>query len=297
MAHLAGRPCCRWTGMVNPGSTSIASRRGSGDAPLDRRAGRRVASLSIPWGFNKATTISAATIWSGRAIWSKRRAAFSPRRCRVALRVLGYLRSIQQPTATATERCSTERLAEPVRHWPGIRDGRMRLSAAAGRRVAPRGAPAARQAFRLPADDRARRQPCRAQRTRHRRGPLGRRCRLQPVHACRRDRRTACRGRPARRCVKDDAATYLRETADGWNDKVERWTYVTGTQSARRSASMVTTSASRHPTAPRPAPEGRAMSRSRTGLPAIRIGPPRKLSAPTRWHSSASVCGRPTIRG
>ncbi|TPI55424.1 MULTISPECIES: glucan 1,4-alpha-glucosidase [unclassified Mesorhizobium] len=32
-------------------------------------------------------------------------------------------------------------------------------------------------------------------------------------------------------CGKQDAASYLRETADGWNDQVERWTYVTGTAS------------------------------------------------------------------
>ncbi|MGA8890477.1 MAG: glycoside hydrolase family 15 protein [Anaeromyxobacteraceae bacterium] len=30
-------------------------------------------------------------------------------------------------------------------------------------------------------------------------------------------------------------APYLRETADGWNDRVERWTYVRGTELARRS--------------------------------------------------------------
>ncbi|RUY04868.1 glycoside hydrolase family 15 protein, partial [Mesorhizobium sp. M7A.F.Ca.CA.004.04.1.1] len=30
-------------------------------------------------------------------------------------------------------------------------------------------------------------------------------------------------------CGKTDAATYLRETSDVWNDQVERWTYVTGT--------------------------------------------------------------------
>lgn len=30
-------------------------------------------------------------------------------------------------------------------------------------------------------------------------------------------------------CGKPDAANYLRETSDVWNDQVERWTYVTGT--------------------------------------------------------------------
>lgn len=35
-------------------------------------------------------------------------------------------------------------------------------------------------------------------------------------------------------CGKQVAATYLRETADVWNDQVERWTYVTGTALGRQ---------------------------------------------------------------
>ena len=31
-----------------------------------------------------------------------------------------------------------------------------------------------------------------------------------------------------------EIATYLRETADAWNDSVERWTYVTGTKLANK---------------------------------------------------------------
>ena len=46
-------------------------------------------------------------------------------------------------------------------------------------------------------------------------------------------------------------AIYLRETADGWNDQVERWTYVTGTAiCAEAQASRAIMSASRRPTAP-----------------------------------------------
>ena len=36
-------------------------------------------------------------------------------------------------------------------------------------------------------------------------------------------------------CGKAEPAHYLRETADGWNDQVERWTYVTGTRLCERS--------------------------------------------------------------
>ncbi len=35
-------------------------------------------------------------------------------------------------------------------------------------------------------------------------------------------------------CSEPDAAAYLRDTADIWNDYVERWTYVTGTELARQ---------------------------------------------------------------
>ena len=34
-------------------------------------------------------------------------------------------------------------------------------------------------------------------------------------------------------CGKGDAARYLRETADAWNEQVERWTYVTDTETMR----------------------------------------------------------------
>lgn len=34
-------------------------------------------------------------------------------------------------------------------------------------------------------------------------------------------------------CGRDDAATYLRETADVWNDQVERWIYVTATATCK----------------------------------------------------------------
>lgn len=37
----------------------------------------------------------------------------------------------------------------------------------------------------------------------------------------------------AERAGDDDVATLLRETADAWNDNIERWTYVTGTEFAR----------------------------------------------------------------
>jgi glucoamylase len=35
-------------------------------------------------------------------------------------------------------------------------------------------------------------------------------------------------------CGKGDAARYLRETADAWNEQVERWTYVTDTETCAR---------------------------------------------------------------
>ena len=35
-------------------------------------------------------------------------------------------------------------------------------------------------------------------------------------------------------CGKGDAARYLRETADAWNEQVEHWTYVTGNEICER---------------------------------------------------------------
>ncbi|TIT45279.1 MAG: glucan 1,4-alpha-glucosidase, partial [Mesorhizobium sp.] len=34
-------------------------------------------------------------------------------------------------------------------------------------------------------------------------------------------------------CGRTAEAAYLRETADCWNDQVERWTYVTGTATCK----------------------------------------------------------------
>ncbi|TGW05192.1 glucan 1,4-alpha-glucosidase, partial [Mesorhizobium sp. M2D.F.Ca.ET.145.01.1.1] len=34
-------------------------------------------------------------------------------------------------------------------------------------------------------------------------------------------------------CGKNEPANYLRETADCWNDQIERWTYVTGTATCK----------------------------------------------------------------
>ena len=65
-------------------------------------------------------------------------------------------------------------------------------------------------------------------------GPLGGECRIFPVHPRRPHRRPACRRRLRRIGREEDRADRLRRTADEWNGRIEEWTYVTGTDLAKR---------------------------------------------------------------
>ena len=63
---------------------------------------------------------------------------------------------------------------------------------------------------------------------------MGRRCGLFAVHAGGGDLRIAGGGGYSGRGRGEGIAAYLRETADNWNDNIERWTYATGTDLARQ---------------------------------------------------------------
>ena len=81
--------------------------------------------------------------------------------------------------------------------------------------------------------------------------------------------------------ASDDAADYLRETADAWNDQIERWTYVTEHRALRRrSASTATTCASRRPTSPTRPRRRTASCRSRTGRRATPTRPAAAIVSP-----------------
>ena len=93
-------------------------------------------------------------------------------------------------------------------------------------------------------------------------------------------------------------AAYLRETADTWFASLDDWMYVTGTDLARRSAAWTATTCA-SPSRIRPTPHRRrtASCRSRTGRhPTVRRRL-RRRSARTRSRSSGSACARPTTRG
>ena len=124
----------------------------------------------------------------------------------------------------------------------------------------------------------------RAQRPGHRRGPLGGGCRLQPVHAGGRDRRPARGGRPARKlrqagCRQPTCAT----SPTSWNDQIERWTYVTGTDlCAKHRRRRLSTCASRRPTWPTRPRRRTASCRSRTGRREMRRPPGSRDRQPRR---------------
>ena len=75
--------------------------------------------------------------------------------------------------------------------------------------------------------------------------------------------------------VRHEHARYLRETADAWNDQIERWTFVSErSPSAPNSASPATTCASRRPTLP-------TEPRRPTGFVPIKNRPPADSRLPT----------------
>ena len=248
--------------------------------------GAAVASLSIPWGFNKGDDDLGGyhLVWP-RDLVETAGGFLAAGDAASALQILSYLRSIQQPDGHWPQNAWLDGSA----YWPGIQMDECAFPLLL--------ADALRRAGHLPRARLAAFQPMieRAASYVVRNGPVTGEDRWEedagysPFTLAVEIAALLAAADLLDACGKPQSATYLRETADVWNDQVERWTYVSATALCEAAASKAITSASRHPTAPRPARRRMAMSRSRTGRPATPTGPPRQSSARTRWRSSASA--------
>ena len=200
-----GRPaCCRSTGAATPGSTPTASaprcwrRTGRSTKP-----GAAVASLSIPWGFSKGDD----DLGGYHLVWP-----------RDLVETAGGFLAAGDADAGAADPClsplhpaagrplAAECLAR--RHRPIGRASRWTNAPSRccwpTRCAAPGTCRAPALAAFMPMIEKAasyvvRNGPVTG------RGPLGGGCRLQPVHARRRDLGAACRGRPVRRLRQSGA--------------------------------------------------------------------------------------------
>ena len=200
--------------------------RGPGDP------GAIVASLSTPWGEAEGTRRrswrSGAITWSGPATSCESAGgllAAGGKRTRPCA-FLGYLRATQMPDG----------------HWPqnhvGQRHARSGRDPARGDRLPD---PPARPRSAASGARRSRRRRLLADGPRSaagyivRSGPSTQQDRWEnergytPVHPRLSSSPPSCRRRPGRRAGRArPRPSYLRETADAWNDAIERWLYVTG---------------------------------------------------------------------
>jgi glucoamylase len=190
------------------------------------RPGAAVASLSIPWGFSKGDD----DLGGYHLVWPRDLvetaggflAAGDPAH---ALDILAYLRSIQQPDGHWPQNAWLDGSA----YWPGIQMDECAfplLLADALRRAGhlPR---AALSSF-MPMIERAARYVVRN-------GPVTGEDRWEedagysPFTLAVEIAALLAAADMFDACGKTEPAKYLRETADCWNDQIERWTYVTGT--------------------------------------------------------------------
>ena len=258
-------------------------------APSGRSPSRRPWSPACrsPGASARATTTSAATTWSGRAIWSRRRAAsWPPAPTTTRCAILRYLRAIQEADGHWPQNCWLDGTA----YWHGIQMDECAFPILLADALWREGALAARRcSASWPMVERARRLR-RAQRPGHRRGPLGGGCRLQPVHAGGRDRRAARRRRPARRSAATTrppticATPPMPGTTDRALDLCRRHDALRA-----RSASRAITCASRRPTAP-------TRPRRSDGFVPIKNRPPGDSDRPADEHRQPRRAGAGALR-
>ncbi|SDA53695.1 glucan 1,4-alpha-glucosidase [Mesorhizobium qingshengii] len=188
--------------------------------------GAAVASLSIPWGFNKGDDDLGGyhLVWP-RDLVETAGAFLAAGDAASALRILGYLRSIQQPDGHWPQNAWLDGSA----YWPGIQMDECAFPLLLADALHRAGhLPRARVSAFLPMIERAATYVVRN-------GPVTGEDRWEedagysPFTLAVEIAALLAAADLLDACGKEDAATYLRETADGWNDQVERWTYVTGT--------------------------------------------------------------------
>lgn len=190
--------------------------------------GAAVASLSIPWGFNKGDD----DLGGYHLVWPRDLvetaggflAAGDPAE---ALRILGYLRSIQQPDGHWPQNAWLDGSA----YWPGIQmdECAFPLLLADALRRARHLPPAVLSSF-MPMIERAASYVVRN-------GPVTGEDRWEedagysPFTLAVEIAALLAAADMFDAAGKTEPANYLRETADVWNDQIERWTYVAGSSS------------------------------------------------------------------
>ncbi|AZV19119.1 glucan 1,4-alpha-glucosidase [Mesorhizobium sp. M7A.F.Ce.TU.012.03.2.1] len=188
--------------------------------------GAAVASLSIPWGFNRGDDDLGGyhLVWP-RDLVETAGGFLAAGDAASALQILDYLSSIQQPDGHWPQNAWLDGSA----YWPGIQMDECAfplLLADALRRAGH--LPRARLMTFLPTIERAAGYVVRN-------GPVTGEDRWEedagysPFTLAVEIAALLAAADLLDACGKTDAATYLRETSDVWNDQVERWTYVTGT--------------------------------------------------------------------
>ncbi|TPK60963.1 glucan 1,4-alpha-glucosidase [Mesorhizobium sp. B2-4-19] len=188
--------------------------------------GAAVASLSIPWGFNKGDDDLGGyhLVWP-RDLVETAGGFLAAGDAGSALQILEYLRSIQQPDGHWPQNAWLDGSA----YWPGIQMDECAfplLLTDALHRVGH--LPRARLAAFLPMIERAATYVVRN-------GPVTGEDRWEedagysPFTLAVEIAALLAAADLLDACGKKDEAIYLRETSDGWNDQVERWTYATDT--------------------------------------------------------------------
>ncbi|MBZ9981724.1 MULTISPECIES: glucan 1,4-alpha-glucosidase [unclassified Mesorhizobium] len=190
--------------------------------------GAAVASLSIPWGFDKGDDDLGGyhLVWP-RDLVETAGGFLAAGDAASALQTLDYLCSIQQPDGHWPQNAWLDGTA----YWPGIQMDECAFPLLLADALRRQGhLPRARLLAFLPMIERAAAYVVRN-------GPVTGEDRWEedsgysPFTLAVEIAALLAAADMLEACGKQDAASYLRETADGWNDQVERWTYVTGTAS------------------------------------------------------------------
>ncbi|RVC08722.1 glucan 1,4-alpha-glucosidase, partial [Mesorhizobium sp. M7A.F.Ca.CA.002.15.2.1] len=188
--------------------------------------GAAVASLSIPWGFDKGDDDLGGyhLVWP-RDLVETAGGFLAAGDAASALQILDYLGSIQQPDGHWPQNAWLDGSA----YWPGIQMDECAFPLLLAEALHRAGhLPHARLAVFLPMIERAAGFVVRN-------GPVTGEDRWEedagysPFTLAVEIAALLAAADLLDACGKPDGATYLRETSDVWNDQVERWTYVTGT--------------------------------------------------------------------
>lgn len=193
--------------------------------------GAAVASLSIPWGFNKGDDDLGGyhLVWP-RDLVETAGGFLAAGDAASALQILDYLSSIQQPDGHWPQNAWLDGSA----YWPGIQMDECAFPLLLADSLHRAGhLPQARLLAFQPMIERAASYVVRN-------GPVTGEDRWEedagysPFTLAVEIAALLAAADLLDACGKQVAATYLRETADVWNDQVERWTYVTGTALGRQ---------------------------------------------------------------